>query len=247
MNGDACQQVLQHKLLDDLSCETIFGPLIEDDDFKQFKRDKHWDATPMNQRCVMMTTPSFDNQCTYLQGILDARKADEARLLAARGEVINGIQYCICGNKLPKDVGKHLQTQLHERGCRKKGIWQVVQELPESDAVDVVQELPESDAVDVLVDVLDAAAFVTPPPQLLPAASPELSESTDFRVENEWPVRISFGSLKMLRWDNRLQVCNSVSRSKFAFTLRVKFIKVKAAKVTTKARARNDVLLPFTE
>ena len=123
----------------------------------------------MNDRCLMLTTRAFDGDCTYLQGILDDRKADEARLLAARGEVINGIQYCICGNKLPKDVGKHLQTQLHERGCRKKGIWQVV------------QELPESDAVDVLVDVLDAAAFVTPPPQLLPAASPELSESTRFQ------------------------------------------------------------------
>jgi hypothetical protein len=164
MDGDACQQVLQHKLLDDLTCETIFGPLIEDDDFKQFKRDKHWDATPMNQRCLMMTTRSFDNECTYLQGVLDARKADEARLLAARGEVINGIQYCICGNKLPKDVSKHLDTKLHETGCRRKGIWQVVQESVASDD-----------------DVLDAAAFVTPPPvapQLLPAASPELSEST---------------------------------------------------------------------
>lgn len=163
MEEDAASEVLKHKRLDDLTCESIFAHLIEDDDLEQFKRDKDWRVTPMNDRCLMLTTRAFDNQCTYLQGVLDNRRAAESRLFAARGAVIDGIQYCICGNKLPKDVAKHLTTKLHETGCRRKGAWQEVQESAVSD-----------DAV------LDTSAFVTPPPvapQSSPAASPELSES----------------------------------------------------------------------
>lgn len=163
MEGDAASEVLKHKRLDDLTCETIFGHLIEDEDLEQFKRDKDWGVTPMNDRCLMLTTRAFDGDCTYLQGILDDRKAAESRLLAARGEVIAGIQYCICGKVLLKDVAMHLDTKLHETGCRRKGIWKEVQESAASDD-----------------EVLDAAAFVTPP-QLLPAASTELSESMRFR------------------------------------------------------------------
>jgi len=123
VEGDAFHEVVAHKLLDDLTSETIFGPLIENDDLAAFKKDKGWDATPSNQRCVMITSKLFDDGCTFLQSQMAQRRALEARLLAARGEIIAGIQLCICGSKLPKDVEKHLTTKLHETGCRKKGIW----------------------------------------------------------------------------------------------------------------------------
>ena len=123
VEGDAFQEVVANKLLDDLTAETIFGHLMEDDDLAAFKKDKGWDATPSNQRCVMITSKLFDDGCTFLQRELAQRKALEARLLAARGDIINGIQHCVCGSKLPNNVEKHLGTKLHETGCRKKGIW----------------------------------------------------------------------------------------------------------------------------
>jgi hypothetical protein len=58
-----------------------------------------------------------------MEEVLAERRAEEDRLLAARGAIVDGVQMCVCGLKLPKDVSKHLTTALHERKCRALGIW----------------------------------------------------------------------------------------------------------------------------
>jgi hypothetical protein len=56
-------------------------------------------------------------------------------LQAALGEVVGGVQMCICGAKLPKDVAKHLNTKLHKDNCRRKGVQDVPDEVPMNEQV----------------------------------------------------------------------------------------------------------------
>jgi hypothetical protein len=122
-DGDAFHEVLKNGFLDDLTAETIFGSHIEDEEFKEYMKDKDWDVSPVHQRCLLLTSKLFDSASSYMQGIQLQRRELEQRVAAAHGEVRDGVQYCVCGAKLPKDVEKHLGTKLHETNCRRKGIW----------------------------------------------------------------------------------------------------------------------------
>jgi hypothetical protein len=123
VNGDAFHEVCRDKFLDDLKAEAIFGHLIEDEEFKDYMSDKLPTAAPSNHRCLLLTTKLFDDDCSFMENVLAERQAEETRLLAARGAIVAGVQMCVCGLKLPKDVSKHLTTSLHERRCRDLGIW----------------------------------------------------------------------------------------------------------------------------
>lgn len=123
INGDAFHEVCRDKFLDDLKAQEIFGHLIEDEEFADYMTDKPPTAAPSNHRVLLLTTKHFDGDVSFMETILAERQAEESRLLAARGEIIDGVQMCVCGLKLPKDVSKHLITGTHERRCRALGIW----------------------------------------------------------------------------------------------------------------------------
>jgi hypothetical protein len=128
LEGEAFRSIAQHKYLQDTKAQEIFGHLIEDEDFKQFMSDKESNTCPTNMRSLMITTKAFDEDCSYMQRLWDLRSAAAARLLLARGEVVNDVQMCICGAKLPKNVLGHLNTQAHKTNVRKKGIEDVPEE-----------------------------------------------------------------------------------------------------------------------
>jgi hypothetical protein len=128
LDGEAFHSIARHKYLQDEKAQEIFGHLIEDEDFKSFMSDKISTTAPTNMRSLMLTTKAFDDDCSYMQRLWELRSAAAARLLAARGEVLNGVQMCICGAKLPKCVGSHLNTQAHKTNVRKKGIEDVPDE-----------------------------------------------------------------------------------------------------------------------
>ena len=138
--GEACREIAKDKYLDDEKAGRIFGDLIEDEQYKRFMSDKPSTTAPTNMRSLMVTSKGFDNDCSFMERMWELRKLSEARLQAAHGDVVEGIQMCICGAKLPKDVAKHLTTRLHKDNCRKKGIADVPDEpegVPE-DAVEAV-------------------------------------------------------------------------------------------------------------
>ena len=128
LEGAAFRSIAQHKHLQDDKAQEIFGHLIEDDDYKKFMSDKTSTTSPTNMRSLMLTTTAFDNDCSYMQRLWDWRGAVAARLLAARGELVDGVQMCICGAKLPKNVDGHLKTQAHKTNVTKKGIDDVPEE-----------------------------------------------------------------------------------------------------------------------
>jgi hypothetical protein len=119
VNGDAFHEIAKDKFLDDLKAQNIFGHLIEDDEYKIYMTDKAPNVATSNMRSLMMNTKAFNDDCSYMEMIWEQRRISEARLQAALGEVIEGVQMCICGAKLPKDVAKHLNTKLHKEKCRK--------------------------------------------------------------------------------------------------------------------------------
>ncbi len=53
-----------------------------------------------------------------------------------------GVQICVCGLKLPKDVSKHLTTALHERRCRTLGIWSSPPPSPGPETTTPTQNVP---------------------------------------------------------------------------------------------------------
>ena len=140
-DGDAFHEIVKDKFLDDLKAQEIFGHLIEDKDFIDFMMDKERTVTPSNHRCLMVTSKLFDDDCSFMELEWQKREAAVIRLLAARGAIVNGVQMCVCGVKLPKDVSKHLDTPLHEKNCWRLGINGIVpvfeqEELYESDGLD---------------------------------------------------------------------------------------------------------------
>ena len=140
LDGDAFHEIAKDKFLDDLKAHTIFGHLIEDDDYKLYMSDKEPTVTPSNQRCLMMNSVLFDNDCSYMQKQWEKREADAARLLAAHGAIVEGVQMCVCGLKLPKDVAKHLECKVHETRCRRLNIWRGP--VPEEGVADVAAAVP---------------------------------------------------------------------------------------------------------
>jgi hypothetical protein len=147
-DGDAFFQTLTHGFLDDLTSETIFGPHIEDDDFRDYMKDKAPDASASNHRCLLLTSKLWDKSSSYLKRVHDERRYNAARIAAHYGEEINGVKYCICGAKMPKDVLKHLRTQLHSRNCRRLGL--IVPDELQDDVNDDVEEASEIAVPEVL-------------------------------------------------------------------------------------------------
>ena len=132
VDGDAFHEIVKDKFLDDLKAQAIFGHLIEDEDYKQYMTDKLPTATPSNHRCLMLTSKRFDDDCSYVQTQREQRRLEANRIFAARAAISNGVQLCVCGLKLPKDVSKHLSTSMHERRCRALGIWTDKTTLPDT-------------------------------------------------------------------------------------------------------------------
>ena len=141
--GEAFREIAKDKYLDDKKAGRIFGHLIEDDEFKRFMSDKPSTTAPTNMRSLMLTSKLFDLDCSFMEKIWEQRRVSAVRLQAARGELVGGIQMCICGAKLPKEVGKHLDTRLHKDNCRKKGIDDVPDE-PEGVSETVEAVVPSS-------------------------------------------------------------------------------------------------------
>jgi hypothetical protein len=141
--GAAVRSIAKDKYLDDAKAQEIFGDLIEDEDYRSFMAEKPTNTAPTNMRSLMLNSKAFNDDCSYMQRLWDLRIASDARLQAARGEVVNGVQMCICGAKLPKNVEIHLSTNAHKTNVRKKGIPDVPEE-PElaSEVATVPQSLP---------------------------------------------------------------------------------------------------------
>jgi hypothetical protein len=69
--------------------------------------DKLPTAAPSNHRCLLLTTKFFDDDCSFMEKVKAERQveAEENRLLAARGAVVEGVQMCACAP--PPPVGLH--------------------------------------------------------------------------------------------------------------------------------------------
>ncbi len=117
--------------MDDLKAQTIFGHLIEDEEFKEYMTDKPPTATPSNHRCLLLTTKCFDDDISFMEQVLAERRAEEDRLLAARGAIVNGggrvkeagvgdqVKRGGCGQLGGKNVrSKHKRASLQERSAR---------------------------------------------------------------------------------------------------------------------------------
>ena len=122
LDGDAFHAIVEDKYLDDLKAQNIFGDLIEDEKYKRFMADKEPTAAPTNMRSLMLNTKAFDTDRSFMRALWDKRRVDEARLQAAHGEMVGGVQMCICRLKLPKDIEKHLDTRVHKDRVARAGI-----------------------------------------------------------------------------------------------------------------------------
>ena len=176
MDGDAFHEIAKTKYLDDLTAQAIFGDLIEDEDFKDYMTDKQPTNVPTNMRCLMLNTKSFDTDVSFMEQIWQHRQLTQARLQAALGEVLGGVQMCICGAKMPKDVGKHLDTTGHKSNCRRKGVTDVAALLPEP--VFVAPEVPAvQDSVaeggEQLAEAAAADAAAAPAYEAVPQTPPQ--------------------------------------------------------------------------
>jgi hypothetical protein len=72
-----------------------------------------------------------------MQALWEKRRVDEARLQAARGAIVGGVQMCICGLKLPKDIEKHLDSRVHKDRVARVGI----ADVPAPRPMDVVAQV----------------------------------------------------------------------------------------------------------
>ena len=130
VDGDAFHEIGKAKYLEDETAQSIFGDLIEDEDFKEYMSDKPATITPNNMRCLMMNTKAFDSDVSFMERLWEHRSRSAARLQSALGEVIDGVQMCICGVKMPKNVANHIDTAAHKTNCRKKGVVDVAAAVP---------------------------------------------------------------------------------------------------------------------